>query len=239
MVLDGVIDYSPGRPTTRRARYRVFDVLSVDGYHIADLSYAARRRLLDSLALTRSALIDIPPSYRNLAPAQLAQRARQNRATGLIGKRLSSPYRMGETSADWIELDLLRGCEAVIGGWQSDPSCIEDRLESVLVGVYDSSEQLVYIGRIDTGFTAASRRALRTVLNELSTDRCPFVSRPPAAEREHARWVQPTLVADINYRAIGRDGLLRHPLWRGLRTDIDPRDPTWSGSLRLQISASD
>ncbi|NKQ56058.1 hypothetical protein HFP15_24565 [Amycolatopsis sp. K13G38] len=231
MVLDGVI--SGG---SRRSRYHAFDVLSVDGQKLVDEPYVVRRKLLTSLALTRSPVIDVAASHRNLAPAQLAQLARVHKATGIIGKRLAAPYRPGHDSPDWVELDLLRGCEAVIGGWLPAEDDADDGVRSLLLGVYDAVGRLVYIGRVATGFTNASRRALGSILGELVTERCPFGDRPPASGRERPRWVRPTLVADVDYRAIGHDGLIRQPSWRGLRTDVDPRDPAWSGSLRLQLS---
>lgn len=235
LVLDGVISGDGGKARRGEPGYRVFDVLSVDGEDITGEPYAVRRRLLTSLALARSPAIEVVPSHRDLSPAQLAQLAREHKARGVIGKRLSSPYRPGHTSPDWIELDLLRGCEAVIGGWLPCPDGADDRVDSLLLGVYDTAHQLVYIGRVGTGFTNASRRALRSILDDLAVRPCPFESRPPAPVRTRPRWVEPTLVADVTYRAIGADGRLRAPSWRGLRTDIDPRDPVWSGSLRLQL----
>lgn len=234
MVLDGVIADGCRQVCRNGPCYRVFDVLSLDGQDLVSEPYVIRRRLLASLALTRSAVIDVPPNYRDLTPTQLAQLAREHNAGGIIGKRLTSPYRPGHASPDWIELDLLRGCEAVVGGWLPSPDDA-DRLESILLGVYDETQRLVYIGRVGRGFTDASRRALRSILSDLSTATCPFTRRPAASERNRPRWVRPTLIADVNYRAIGQNGQLQRPSWRGLRTDIDPRDPVWSGSLRLQM----
>ncbi|WP_167753934.1 ATP-dependent DNA ligase [Amycolatopsis nivea] len=234
MVLDGVLADGCRQVCRNGPCYRVFDLLSVDGQDLVAEPYLVRRRLLASLALTRSAIVEVPPHHQELTPAQLAQLAREHDAPGIIGKHLTSPYQPGHASPDWVELDLLRGCEAVIGGWQPDPADTE-RLESVLLGVYDEAQRLVHIGRVGKGFTDASRRALGSILNELSTDTCPFARRPPASNRNRPRWVTPTLVADIDYRAIDHNGQLRRASWRGLRTDIDPHDPIWSGSLRLQL----
>ncbi|HWD01663.1 MAG TPA: hypothetical protein VG674_04255 [Amycolatopsis sp.] len=235
MVLDGVIADGCRQVCRNGPCYRVFDLLSVDGQDLVTEPYLVRRRLLASLALTRSAVVEVPPHHQDLTPAQLAQLAREHNAPGIIGKNLASPYQPGHASPDWIELDLLRGCEAVIGGWQPDPADTE-RPESVLLGVYDAAQRLVYIGRVAKGFTGASRRALGSILNELAADTCPFARPPAIGTRNRPRWVRPTLVADVNYRAIDRTGQLRQASWRGLRTDIDPRDPVRSGSLRLHLS---
>lgn len=231
LVLDGVISPPRDKPS-----YRAFDVLRIDGHDLTAEPYAVRRKLLRSLGLSRSPVIEILPSHRGLGPAQLAQLARQHDAAGIVGKHLASPYRPGQASQDWIELDLLRGCEAVIGGWQPSQDHEPDHVGAVLLGVYTQARQLVYIGRVHSGFTDASRRALASVLEELATDSCPFTGRGPTGRDRNARWVRPTLIADVNYRAITADGRLRQPTWRGLRTDIDPRDQAWSGSLRLRLT---
>lgn len=232
MVLDGVVTSLGGRAPVS---YRAFDILCLDGQDLTGESYLLRRKLLASLALDRLPGVEVPPSYRDLSATQLAQLARDHGVEGIVGKRLASPYRLGRESEDWIELVLLRGCEAVIGGWLPERGGGEDRLGSVLLGVYDQARRLVYIGRVSTGFTQASRRAVRAVLRELARDECPFGAPLPAGESRFARWVHPTLVAEVGYRAIGAGGRLERPSWRGLRTDIDPHDPVWRGSLRLQL----
>lgn len=238
LVLDGVIGgYQPqdGPKRARAACYRVFDVLALDGQDLTGESYLTRRTLLASLDLDRPPAVQVPPHYRDLAGPDLASLARRHGVDGIVGKRLSSPYQPGRRSQHWIELALLRGCEAVIGGWIPGHDDEHDRLDSVLLGVYDQARRLVYIGRVGTGFTNASRRALRSALQSIPEDECPFDAGVPSVHIRRSRWVRPTLVADVNYRAITPDGRLHQPSWRGIRTDIDPQDPIWSGSLRLQL----
>ncbi|MGC4994582.1 hypothetical protein [Nocardia salmonicida] len=49
-------------------------------------------------------------------------------------------------------------------------------------------------------------------------------SSPSAAVARTAWWVEPVFVADIEYREISGDGLLRHPSFRGIRTDKTPNE---------------
>jgi hypothetical protein len=51
----------------------------------------------------------------------------------------------------------------------------------------------------------------------------PFVDVPRAEARD-ARWVEPALVAEVEFTAWTRDGHLPHPSFKGLREDKDPRE---------------
>jgi len=76
----------------------------------------------------------------------------------------------------------------------------------------------VFIGRVGTGFTAATRRELRSQLRPLERPTTPLAVAPPARETHGAHWVEPILVGEVEYREYA-GGSLRHPSWRGLRTD--------------------
>ena len=44
---------------------------------------------------------------------------------------------------------------------------------------------------------------------------------PPAPVVRAARWAEPVLVGDVEYREFTGDSL-RHPSWKGLRPDKEP-----------------
>jgi bifunctional non-homologous end joining protein LigD len=80
----------------------------------------------------------------------------------------------------------------------------------------------VYAGKVGTGFTSASARALRERLDRLRVAASPFSSRPPGATGVH--WVRPELVAEVEFTEWTEDGHLRHPAFKGLREDKPARD---------------
>ncbi len=230
----------PRAALLRRApvSYHAFDLLRLDGHDLTGESYLTRRKLLASLGLSQSSAVRVPPHYREWHGPRLLDVAREHGVEGVVAKHLSSHYHPGRQSDHWIELSLLRGCEAVIGGWLPETTDGAGTVRSVLLGVYDEAGRLTYIGNVGSGFSDTSRRALSKLLREISDNSCPFATRVPDSHARQARWVRPVFVCDVNYRAISASGRLHRPSWRGLRADIDPRDRSRLGSLRLNLHDS-
>ncbi|MGW4330466.1 ATP dependent DNA ligase [Nocardia sp. NPDC004573] len=84
-------------------------------------------------------------------------------------------------------------------------------------------------GCVGTGFSFAVRRALRNALDQITRETSPLDARAPAAVERWARWVDPVFVADVEYREMTGEGILRHPSFRGIRPDRSPHDVGWPG----------
>jgi len=149
----------------------------------------------------------------------------------VVAERLVSPYQPGRRSRAWIKTPIRHTAEVIIAGW-SPSTGNANVLGSLLLAAHDRGGELVYVGDVGTGFTDAVRRRLLGLLRPLHRDDPPFVGefvrargwpgRPPSRSPVH--WVAPQLVGEIEYRAFTREGSFRHPSWRGLRADRDPRD---------------
>jgi bifunctional non-homologous end joining protein LigD len=137
---------------------------------------------------------------------------------GLIAKAAESPYRSGRRSADWKKLKIIKRQELVIGGW-TDPRDTRPFLGALLLGVYDRGV-LLYAGHTGTGFNARELERVHRILSTLETTSCPFAEQPRTNERPH--WVVPKLVAEIKFTEWTADGKLRHPIYIGLRDDVNP-----------------
>jgi bifunctional non-homologous end joining protein LigD len=130
-----------------------------------------------------------------------------------------------------IKTPIRHTAEVIIAGW-SPSTGNANVLGSLLLAAHDLGGELVYVGDVGTGFTDAVRRRLLGLLRPLHRDDPPFVGefvrargwpgRP--ASRSPVHWVAPQLVGEIEYRSFTREGSFRHPSWRGLRADRDPRD---------------
>ena len=136
---------------------------------------------------------------------------------GLIAKRLDSPYKSGRRSPDWRKLKLVRRQACVIGGW-TDPRGSRPFFGALLLGVYDDSGRLKYIGHSGAGFTDEELGLVWKRLRAIETKTSPFVTTPKTNERPH--WVQPKLVAEVKFTEWTADNKLRHPTYLGLRDDI-------------------
>jgi len=150
---------------------------------------------------------------------------RLNRLEGIVAKRAGSHYRSGERSADWLKWRANQGQELVIGGYLQN----SDILDSLLVGHYEGLK-LVYAARVRAGIPPEIRRVLLPHLEELRTPRCPFVNLPDwgvghwgegmtAAKMAACCWLEPFLVARIEFLEWTPDNRLRHPRFAGFRTD--------------------
>jgi bifunctional non-homologous end joining protein LigD len=139
---------------------------------------------------------------------------------GLIAKRADAPYRPGRTR-DWLKFKCEAGQEFVIGGF-TDPRGSRTGFGALLLGYYDSAHQLLYAGKVGTGFSRPTLDTLHAMLAGLEQDRPPFDSgRLP---RSGVHWVRPSLVAEVGFSEWTTDGELRHPRFQGLRDDKDAAD---------------
>lgn len=198
----------------------LFDVLHHDGRSTMALPYTERRAILESLKLS-GANWQTPPWYPGEGRALLSA-ATQTGLEGIIAKRLASTYEPGRRSRDWLKIKVIQRQEFVIGGWTPGEGANTGCIGALLLGYYDPPASgrgpgvLKYAGSVGTGFSAEDHRRLLPELRKLRRDTSPFSTRVPKKE---ALFVEPELVAEIEYREWTHDGHLRHPSYKGLRTD--------------------
>lgn len=225
----------------------LFDLLALDGEELFSLPYRRRREMLDRLGIAGEHCL-VPPWFPGrggevLAAADLAG------LEGIVAKRLDSPYRPGARSDDWVKVKVRRRQELVIAGYMPGKGSLQGSVGSLLLGYYVSStvagrssrgQRLFrFAGHVGTGMSDADRRALKLELDRLGVERSPFdIGRPAPG----ARFAEPRLIAEITFHEWTPDGMLRHPVFLGLRDDKPPtevrleeppiRRPSPGGSLR-------
>src|SRR5690606_5893810 len=133
---------------------------------------------------------------------------------GVVSKRADAPYRSGRTGV-WIKSKCTQRQEFVIGGYL--PSDKSGRgLRSLLVG-YHENGALKYAGRVGTGFTGKTDAALKKKLDAMKARKSPFDEEVPGGKG--LVWVEPELVAEVEFRAWTADRIIRHASFQGLRED--------------------
>jgi bifunctional non-homologous end joining protein LigD len=199
--------------------YVIFDVLYLDGCLRMELPYEKRRALIDKLALNGPAW-QTPACQVGDGRAFLAVTAKHG-LEGVIAKRLDSPYRPGQRSRQWLKVKNVNRQELVIGGWLPGKGRRADQIGALLMGYYEQGGErhaLRYAGRVGTGFDDAERERLAAELQRRRRRSSPFSGRgvqPP----QGARFVEPELVAEIEFSDWTRNRVLRHPSYKGLRSD--------------------
>ena len=198
--------------------YAIFDLLYLDGRSLLGLPYSERRAALESLALNGPAW-RVPAAHPGAGSRILELTAAQG-LEGVIAKRLDSRYEPGARNGAWLKIKHTRRQELVIGGWIPGTGKRAERIGALLMGYFEAGE-LRFAGRVGTGFTEQTLQQLAQRLEPLRVSESPFEPgrKPPPA----ARFVEPELVAEIEFTEWTPDGLMRAPSYKGLRDDKQAR----------------
>ena len=198
--------------------YVIFDLLYLDGHHTLPLSYEDRRSLLEELRLEGPAWRT--PAYHRGEGGALLQATERLGIEGVVAKRLDSAYEPGRRSSGWIKVKNVATQDVVIGGWTPGAGARGGRLGALAVGVMNEG-RLTYAGKVGTGFTESTLALLGRELTPLRRPDSPFEGRQPP---KGTVFVEPRLVASVEFREWTRAGTLRAPSFKGLRPDVDPQD---------------
>jgi bifunctional non-homologous end joining protein LigD len=196
--------------------YQAFDLLYLDGRSLLAVPLEHRKRLL------RSRLRPHPlVRYAGHVVADgeaFHEAARQQDLEGVIAKLRHSVYEPGRRSRAWLKLKLRREQEAVVVGWL--PGQGSHRALGSLILAVRSGDRWVHAGQVGSGIDARTRRELRVQLDELARDE---PALDPVPKLKGARWVEPRLVARVEFAEWTDDGLLRQAAFKGLDLGRDPR----------------
>jgi bifunctional non-homologous end joining protein LigD len=195
--------------------YMVFDLLWLDGHSLMALPYSERRERLAALRLAGERWQT--PEYIVGRGREVLEASAAQQLEGIVAKRLDCPYQPGRRSPGWIKVKNIGRQEVVIGGWMPGQGRRTERIGALLVGVYEANATLRYVGRVGTGFSDSELGRLGQVLSPLRRERSPFGAgeKPPRG----AVFVEPELVAEVEFREWTRGGSLRAPSYKGLRED--------------------
>ncbi|MCL4813337.1 MAG: DNA ligase D, partial [Vicinamibacteraceae bacterium] len=203
----------------RPVAFVTFDLLRDGGDDLRGLPLGARRARLESLLATRATKVIRLSEQAAGDGRSMLDRAIEHGWEGLIAKDASSRYESGRRSPAWLKLKLVKRQEFVLVGW-TQPQGSRQHLGALAVAYYDGkgrTRRLRFAGMVGTGFNEKSLSELKRALAARAVDRPPVddASLAPKA----TRWVRPELVGEIKFAEWTRDGVLRHPVFLGLRTD--------------------
>jgi bifunctional non-homologous end joining protein LigD len=203
--------------------YVVFDLLYIDGENLMRLPYTERRERLEHLDLNGPSWRT--PAYHEGHGQALLDASAQQGLEGIVAKRLDSSYEPGKRNGTWLKIKNTRSQELVIGGWVPGEGRRAGRIGALLMGYYDRSTsppELLFAGKVGTGFDAKELEMLQQVLASRQRATTPFSG--PKQPGKGAIYVEPDLVAEIEFNEWTRQNTLRHPSYKGLREDKSALD---------------
>lgn len=142
---------------------------------------------------------------------QLLASACEHGLEGIIAKRRDAPYRSGRLG-DWVKVKCVQSDSFFIVGYEKS-TVARGQIGSLLLAGR-KGDDLVYVGSVGTGFKERDVLQVRIMMEKITLKTPPL---PYAGARKNVVWLQPTLIAEIEYRAWSDDGKLRHASYKGLR----------------------
>lgn len=209
-------DPDEARASNVAVYYYAFDILHLDGGDTRDLPLRERKEVL------RRALDFEDPvrftTHRNTDGEDYYDEACADGWEGLIAKDATASY-VTSRSRKWLKFKCVHRQEFVVGGF-TEPEGERTDFGALLIGYYDG-DQLIYAGKVGTGYDEETLSRLGEKMRDFERDEPPFESNGLPSD---AHWVEPELVAEIGFTEWTTAGKLRHPRYIGLRDDKAPED---------------
>ena len=203
-------------------RYFVFDLLHLDGQDLTGVPLIQRKEALRALLAASAPLHVVQFSDHVVGHgAEFFKTACGSGVEGIISKRAGARYSPSRTK-DWLKVKCTQRQEFVVVGF-TEPQGARTGFGALVLGVHVDGE-LRFAGKAGTGFTDEDLRSLRSRMGKLERKTAPIVDPPRGAEGRGIHWLDPRLVAEVEFTEWTPDGKVRHPSFQGLRADKKAAD---------------
>ncbi len=207
--------------------YYLFDLLYVDGVDVRSLPLSSRKKLLQQLLEGCDERLRYSDHVETNGVDFFAA-ARKGKLEGILAKDLAASYQTGSRTRHWLKIKIEQRQEFVIAGYTA-PRRSRSDIGSLVLGYFGTkgktAGKLRFAGHVGSGMDEAMRTELKTKLDKLALDKCPFAEPPPT--NEPATWAKPVLVCEVRYTEKTADCQLRHPVFIALRSDKAAKDIHW------------
>ena len=209
--------------------YYVFDILYKDGKDLRERPLIERKEILKKF-IKQLALSHIRYSDHVVRDGKkLFKAAEKEQLEGIIGKKITSEY-ASRRSSDWVKIKTSMRQEQLICGF-TEPRGSRKKFGALLMGVYDNSHELQYVGHVGGGFSEKLLESVYKKLKPLVVKKCPF-KQPPKTNMP-VTWVKPTVLAEVSFSEWTEDKSMRHPVFKGVKEDkiFWPKEKYTKGDL--------
>lgn len=205
--------------------YCMFDILFLDGQDLRNLPLLNRKELLQTLLQPyKSDLLRYSDHITGKGKKFFKEMVKMD-YEGMVAKKADSLYYAGTRTNEWVKIKHHNTTEAVIVGF-TEPRRSRKYFGALILGEY-KGKQLHYIGHTGTGFTHKGLKELWMKMQPLITPQSPFSDRVKV--NAPVTWIKPVLVGEIKFTEQTREGILRHPVFLGLRIDKGVKEVTGNG----------
>ena len=214
--------------------YYAFDLLELDGEPQIELPLTERRARLAKLLDQRNTTIRLSETFDD--GDALYEAAKEQHLEGIMAKRADSKYQPGRRSRDWLKLKTHGRQEFLIAGYTHGGGRRAGLFGALILATREGNE-LRYVGNVGTGFTDAEIRRLLALLKPLRRTTAPFevVPKLPKVRKDEIVWVEPKLVAEVEFAEFTHDGRLRAPSYQGLRDDKSAEEVQLEEAVELEF----
>lgn len=217
--------------------YYIFDLLYLNGYDMRDIAIEERKKVLRDFV---PRVEDHPCKFSDHLVGnggKVFAEASRLGLEGIISKRRGRPYSAGR-GLDWIKVKCSLQEEFVIGGF-TEPGGSRTHFGALLLGYYDSAGDLIYAGRVGTGFNDRTLAELRAKFTPLEQRKSAFKNLAgTTGQARGVTWLKPSLVAQVEFSNWTNERQLRHPSYQGLREDKAAREVVRDDPVSSKILAS-
>jgi bifunctional non-homologous end joining protein LigD len=208
---DGTTDFSVLQNELKGGSTKIvmvaFDLLYLNGHDLRKLPLVDRKALLKKTLANTD--IQFSESFE-VDGQEMFKHACKTGLEGVVSKVRDSKYASGRIN-DWVKKTCAQRETLTIAGFAMKGN----QFDGLYVGRRKGNE-LIYAGKVDHGFDNDIAKDLRARLKPLVRNAQPYSKRIAHG----GIWVEPTLLAEIEYRAKSAEGKVRHPVFKGLRDDL-------------------
>ncbi|HET6227077.1 MAG TPA: DNA ligase D, partial [Bacteroidia bacterium] len=200
-----------------------------EGKDLRELPLIERKAILLKV-LPKNSIIKVGDYFQE-SGTEVFEKAKTLGLEGIIAKKTDGLYYSGDRTKEWLKIKANKRQEMVIGGFTVNDDTIKV-FSSLLVGVYKGKE-LIYTGKVGTGFDVATQKNMMKLFKPLITSKAPFTELPdinkpsrfrPDPPHATVTWLKPQLVCEIAFSEMTSDGIMRHPSFQGMRIDKKAKD---------------
>lgn len=207
---DGIRKYDRVKQLQKQVpvTYMIFDVIYFNGKWINDLNLIERLNILSDIIIPNN-FVQIVECYDN--GQNLFDTMKKHQMEGIVIKNLNSAYVIGGKDDRWQKVKNYQDLIAVIGGVTMRDGVVN----SLLLGLYNESQGLYYIGNAGTGrLTSMEWRELTEKVKPLLQNNSPFINK--FDKINNILWIKPEISVKVKFISWTEGNTLRQPSIQGI-----------------------